>query len=420
MWIEGKIDCNCAICQNQKEFELPDEVIEAAKNEELTIFCGSGISTESRNVLPNTFYENIYNFLKSEKHMEINRDISFDKLMSLFIKEVHNGPKELIKKIRGRIEYINKFPELRGTATRFHREVAQIPQIKNIITTNWDTYFEEECNASPVISNEDVAFWDTFERRVFKIHGSIENPGSVVASEEEYENCYNRLSNEPIGDRLKSILASGTVVFIGFSFGDKDLNRIISILNERLGKYSNQFYVVTLGAAWEEEKNSYLKPIFTDGTYFMHSLKNVLISENELMSPEVYSVAKLMLDKIMHEHIEVLSQDKYLGNALKTFPELFLIHSYQDGLIHAFQQCLNSIPSGVFLKPDYLKRHIQGYQKMIVEYLEYQNWRNVYYFLGYQSALISLLIYQEQEEVEFPPFYLYFNNQELSNFENID
>lgn len=131
-------------------------------------------------------------------------------------------------------------------ATRFHREVAQIPQIKTIITTNWDTYFEQECNASPIISNEDVAFWDTFNRRVFKIHGSIENPGSVVASEEEYEDCYNRLSNEPIGDRLKSILASGIVVFIGFSFGDKDLNRIISILNERLGKYSNQFGLSTL------------------------------------------------------------------------------------------------------------------------------------------------------------------------------
>lgn len=43
---------------------MPKEIIDAAIAENLVIFCGAGISTGNKNVLPTTFYSTILNELK--------------------------------------------------------------------------------------------------------------------------------------------------------------------------------------------------------------------------------------------------------------------------------------------------------------------------------------------------------------------
>ncbi len=63
-------------------------------------------------------------------------------------------------------------------ATRFHREVSKNPYINTIITTNWDTYFEDICGCTAIIDDKDATLWNAFNNRVFKIHGSISNIGS--------------------------------------------------------------------------------------------------------------------------------------------------------------------------------------------------------------------------------------------------
>ena len=41
--------CKCAYCDD-RAFEIPKDIIEAIKNENLVIFAGAGISTEGKNV----------------------------------------------------------------------------------------------------------------------------------------------------------------------------------------------------------------------------------------------------------------------------------------------------------------------------------------------------------------------------------
>ena len=42
------MNCNCAICQNNLPFTMPDEIISAARQGNLVLFCGAGISTEKK------------------------------------------------------------------------------------------------------------------------------------------------------------------------------------------------------------------------------------------------------------------------------------------------------------------------------------------------------------------------------------
>ena len=62
----GKEPCECVICKNHKKFNMPDEIVENALKGNLVLFCGAGISTESKIVLPYTFYSTILAELENE------------------------------------------------------------------------------------------------------------------------------------------------------------------------------------------------------------------------------------------------------------------------------------------------------------------------------------------------------------------
>lgn len=348
--IKGKFVEGCRECNNDNGFTLPDDVIQAAIKGDLVFFCGAGISTESKKVMPTSFYADIKNELEYKNHIEVDENLSFSKLMSLFCENVVNGRKELFKRINSRFQMIENFPELYRIASEFHKEVAKIPQIGTVITTNWDTLFEDNCDMFPIIYNEDVALWDTFEKRVFKIHGSIKNIGSIIATEEDYENCYQKLSTKPIGDRLKTILSTKTVVFVGFSFGDEDLNKIIEILSDDLGQFANQFYLVTIDEKWLEKHPKNIIPIITDGTFFVKSLKNELIQQGTLIDSKVYRFAEEANEILINAHLSWMDDAKF-HEILQEYPELLLTIAYQDGLIHAFQFSIADEESGRILIP---------------------------------------------------------------------
>ena len=61
-------DCRvpgCEECTLNIPFEMPSEIVDAYKNGNLIIFTGSGVSTESPNVYPSTFYQYIKNVIEN-------------------------------------------------------------------------------------------------------------------------------------------------------------------------------------------------------------------------------------------------------------------------------------------------------------------------------------------------------------------
>ncbi|WP_320820114.1 hypothetical protein, partial [Thalassolituus sp.] len=112
----------------------------------------------------------LYQDVMQDLELKDSVDISFPDLMSRFCSTKVNGRQKLLEKIRNRFDYCLKFHELYRGATRFHRELAPFWMIQDIITTNWDDYFERECDAIPIVTPEDFAFYKIKQRKVFKIH----------------------------------------------------------------------------------------------------------------------------------------------------------------------------------------------------------------------------------------------------------
>lgn len=404
--VEENKRCECDICKNHIDFNMPEEIVDAVLNRNLVLFCGAGISTESKLVYPYTIYMEVLKEIEKELDKEIDSSTSFSSLMSLYIDTFANGRRKLLKKIKNKFDYINSFPQLLYNATMFHKEVSSNPYIETIVTTNWDTYFEEYCDCSPIIDDADSTLWDVFNRRVFKIHGSINNIGSIIATEEDYNNSYNMLSNNLIGDRLKTILTSNTVVFIGFSFGDEDLNRLLDILSKKMGNLSNQFYLVTIDKKWNEINNNRIFPIITDGTYFIHQLNNLLVEKGKLVSKELYDSAENKLNSVLLEHNKIFESDNY-KEEIKQFPELLFSIAYQDGFIHAFERCVANRRKGEYLIPNYLEEKIQAYNFYYDKRLMEKNYNLAFYDLGYLDGLIYLDMLSKDNSLVNPEFFVY-------------
>ena len=49
----------CWICENMKDFHMPESIVESAKRGDLILFAGAGVSTEAKGLLPTTLYETI-------------------------------------------------------------------------------------------------------------------------------------------------------------------------------------------------------------------------------------------------------------------------------------------------------------------------------------------------------------------------
>lgn len=409
----GKEPCECVICKNHKKFNMPDEIVENALKGNLVLFCGAGISTESKIVHPYTFYSTILAELENELGYDIDLNTNFSRLMSQYVNTFTNGRRRLLNKIKERFDFINSFPQLLNMATMFHEEVAANPYIKTIITTNWDTYFEKYCGCTPIIDDTDATLWNVFNKRVFKIHGSINNIGSIVATEEDYEKSYNKLSTDLIGDRLKTILVSNTIVFIGFSFGDEDLNRLLDILSQKMGDFSNQFYLVTIDERWNEKNDKRIIPIITDGTYFIHRLNNILIEDGKLISNEIYDYARMLLQSIRATHEEIFNEKTY-HDEIKNFPELLLTVAYQDAFIHALERCVANRRHGEYLMPGYFEPRLESYKSLYEKRLSEGKYDQAFYNLGYFEGLLALYLFSKGDDIEVRGFFVYGEE----NFEN--
>lgn len=397
------------ICKNNRAFDFPQEIIEAAQTGQLIIFAGAGISTESKIVFPSSFYQNVRERLKIPK----NQKISFSKLMSLYC----SGPrtrKDLLLEIKERIDYVKAFPELYDRATKFHREISTVPHIHEIFTTNWDDFFERECDATPVVTGEDYAIFQEIPgRKVFKIHGSIYNYGSIVATEQDYKKCYQKLSTGIIGAKLKTHLLSKTIVFIGFSFEDEDFQRIYHLLSKDVHGIIPRSYVITLDEKMGEKLRSNkinAIPIITDGTFFIKELKKQIVHDKQMLPDENFDGISGLLEKVSVEHNK-LSQ---LGS--RKHPDSVYSLAYQDGLQHAFQHILSNKHSGRYSDPHKILHTLESYDFLIKQFLRVGNYPDVAYFTGYQTGQLYLLLDRRQRKLM--QMYFLFGCEDITSFKH--
>jgi hypothetical protein len=317
----------------------------------------------------------------------------------------------LLHKIKRRFDYMKMFPEIYRDATRFHSELSTIPYIQEIVTTNWDDHFERECDATPIVTPDDfAAFSDIPDRKVFKIHGSVTNYGSIVATAEDYEGCYRRLRAGVIGSVLKVLLSSKTVVFVGYSFQDEDFRRVYRLLDREVRQLLPSAYVVTLdenAKATLASMRMNVTPIITDATFFLATLKAHLVKEKLMLPDERYSGLETTYESVFE------AQNNIFGIDPRSHPENVYSLVYQDGLMHGLEDVMGSRKSGRFSDGHRLMHMIRSYDFLRKGYLHAGNYWEVAYIEGFLGGLLYFLSsYRKTPKL---PLYYLFGCRDITN-----
>lgn len=129
------------------------------------------------------------------------------------------------------------------------REALKKCVLNGLVTTNYDTLVEEAFpDFDSYIGQDELLLGDAqFIGEIYKIHGSVTNPSSLVLTSKDYERVETK--NKYLAAKLLTIFAEHPVIFVGYSLTDTYIRRILSDIvtavgPERLSELGSRIYFV--------------------------------------------------------------------------------------------------------------------------------------------------------------------------------
>lgn len=388
---DHKEQCECVHCGLDYEFELPNELVDAAHVRRVVIFAGAGVSTEVPSVFPVTVMQSAANRLGLD-----DPNLSFPDVMQQF--EDRFGRRAFVQMVKAKFDFIDSLFSLSYTARMFHRELATMPYLQDIVTTNWDTYFEEECAATPFVTGKDIALWTMPGRRVLKMHGSMTNLGSIVATEKDYKKRLKELRKGVMGGLLTELLTTRTIVFVGYSLRDWNFRRLYKALRKDMGPYSERAYFVSpFGAEEADVEELGLIPLKTSGVKFLKELKKANLIDDCYLDDSSY-------DRVSEYHDSILDADAHAKRLVshKQYPSILYCWSFHDGAREACSRIANRRGSGEYSRREYVRSQIKAYEALAEQSRRDKRFWDEAYIEGYVVPLYLMLEDRPNSDGEFP------------------
>lgn len=210
-----------------------------------------------------------------------------------------------ICKLKGNRNYIIKVLTSTFTkdfsSTETHKIISKIPHFKNIITTNYDRLFENVYGnkLNLIFSDSHTPYIDDKKVNLFKIHGDLSDPDSIIITKSDYNRFFeNDTEQNTIWNIIKGIVATKSILFIGYNLEDSNVEVIFNKIKNKTGKNGKECYFVApyispIKSVNLEKAN--IHPISLTGEKFFEELieylrKNITKNfENKYISSDVYS-----------------------------------------------------------------------------------------------------------------------------------
>lgn len=121
--------------------------------------------------------------------------------------------------------------------------------IAGVITTNYDTFIEQHFQGYTKYVGQKQLIFSAIQgvAEIFKIHGSVEDPGSLIINEQDYLDFEH--NSAYLAAKLMTIFMEYPIIFMGYSISDSNIQKIIkAIVNcldaEQLNLLEDRFVFV--------------------------------------------------------------------------------------------------------------------------------------------------------------------------------
>ena len=187
-------------------------------------------------------------------------------------------------------------------STETHKIISQISHFRNIITTNYDSLFESVYGSGKlnvIFSDNHTPYIDAKKVNLFKIHGDLSNPDSIIITESDYNDFFSKDTEQnTIWSVIKGIIATKSILFIGYGLEDTNIQVIFNKIRNKIGENGKECYFVAPNISTTKSiklDKARIHPISLTGEKLFEELieylkKNIKKNfENKDISSEVYS-----------------------------------------------------------------------------------------------------------------------------------
>lgn len=166
--------------------------------------------------------------------------------------DVHAAVKAGVSPFKAELAHFIKSRSIRNEA--FADEISLLQKLteKNIsgfITTNYDTFLEDIANGYKTYNSQEELIFSPIQEmaEIFKIHGSVTDPASIVITAEDYQIFNDKCAY--LAAKLLTIFMEYPIIFIGYSITDDNIQKILSAIVTCLSKHNidklqNRFFFV--------------------------------------------------------------------------------------------------------------------------------------------------------------------------------
>ncbi len=227
-----------AMSENDIVVSYPENVIEEFAYGRGILFLGSGVSSSAINCegsrLPgwNKFINESKKLLKSphtDKIEYIDAMLKHGEMLRAL---------QVIKDYSDSGEYTRKVKQsflARGYNPSKIHDILRRINSKITITTNFDNIYENYCRSDGALGYVSAEYNDvnkiitnikSTENLIIKAHGSIENPEKLIFTQNEYFKAHRE--NALFYEVLHALFTTNTVLFLGYSLQDPDINLLVN------------------------------------------------------------------------------------------------------------------------------------------------------------------------------------------------
>lgn len=106
--------------------------------------------------------------------------------------------------------------------------------ITGVITTNYDSFIENHFEGYTQFIGQNQLIFSAIQgiAEIYKIHGSVDDPKSIVINEEDYRQFAEK--SKYLAAKLMTIFMEYPIIFMGYSISDSNIRDIISSIAEVL------------------------------------------------------------------------------------------------------------------------------------------------------------------------------------------